>query len=426
MRTTDPTLLAPFLHGFSETQRQIVQNLVDSEVSDAQLERMKLPINQGGFDLGFQEITSCAAYVSSLVGVQHTLRTIPGIDLEEQSIPLLMRMGECVEAMQEVIPNINKQTIWAETAPSGQTLQSKFTGHMIAPKHAQILQAILDSGDTHGYVSLSSATNLTAGAFIRTIPKTQLLSMSNLETTVALCNRFHMTQRISPAVRCDCSYNGLLDSRGVHLSICSRGGGHQTTHDNLNNFIASISSQSGFRNKVEERLMFDGTGKRPDISFAPGTLDPKPVLVDVTVTHPLSGRNNPNCNGQAPATLAKSGWAAQNAAQGKNRKYTDACNRIDSKFIALVFESSGYMHPDLLLLLKTISEHAAETRKIPAHILYRYYINTLSVILHRSVAAAMIRRSMWVMAGASVLPVQRHMMSYDNIMLHERAYVDRG
>jgi len=113
MRTTDPTLLAPFLHGFSETQRQIVQYLIESEVSDAQLERMKLPINQGGFDLGFQEITSCAAYVSSLVGVQHTLRTIPGIDLEEQSIPLLMRMGECVEAMQEVIPNINKQTIWA-------------------------------------------------------------------------------------------------------------------------------------------------------------------------------------------------------------------------------------------------------------------------------------------------------------------------
>ena len=100
------------------------------------------------------------------------------------------------------------------------------------------------------------------------------------------------------------------------------------------------------------------------------------------------------------------------------------CHEHNSKFFPLVFESSGLMHPEVLRLLKTITDHAAQTRKIPAHILLRYHINSLSVILHRSVARAMIKRSA-DLGGAALLPIQRHSMSYTNMMLHDRAYVDR-
>lgn len=184
------------------------------------------------------------------------------------------------------------------------------------------------------------------------------------------------------------------------------------------------SNHAGFRARTEQRREIQGTDKRPDITFAPNTLTSQALHGDVTITHPLAGRNNPQCNNQSAALLSKSGWAAENAVSVKNRKYKAACARDDSKFTALVFESSGYMHPDVLRLVKTIADHAAEIRKIPAHVLYRYHINCLSVILHRSVAKAMIKRSAQLQ-GTAILPTQRYTMAWDNIMYHDRVFIDR-
>ena len=426
MRTLDPATLDVFLQGFGDIQRRIVQHIVGSDISESKFERMKAPINQGGFDLGFLDLTARAAYVASLVGVQRSLRDIPGISLDDQDIPLLAKMRDSVELIRQVYPTLTMQNVWGEVAASGQTLQSKLTALLTDPKPAQILAAIMATGDKHEYVSMISSTNDQAGMWIRTLPKTAQLTMSDPEVMVALRNRFHLQQHISPPnMRCDCGvHKEFLDPYAVHLGNCIKGGGHQTIHDTLNNYIASAANHCGFRCRTEQRHEIMHTNKRPDISFAPGTLTTLALHGDVTVTNPLTGRNNPHCSNQSIALLSKSGWAAQNAVNAKDRKYKAACARDDSKFTALVFESSGYMHQDVLRLIKAISDHAADTRKIPAHILYRYHINCLSVILHRSVARAMIRRSAQLQ-GAGMLPIQHHIMSYDNIMHHRSAYVDR-
>ena len=164
---------------------------------------------------------------------------------------------------------------------------------------------------------------------------------------------------------------------------------------------------------------------RPDLTFQRGTMtDGRPVHADLTVTNTLRGRSDPACKRQTLALLTKKGWAAERAAHGKIQKYKAACAQMNSSFIPLVFESTGHMHNDVIVLLKTISSHASESRKIPAHVLFQYHINHLSVILQRGIADAMLRRSAQIQGGV-MIPFMRHIMSYDNIMLHDRAYVDR-
>ena len=51
------------------------------------------------------------------------------------------------------------------------------------------------------------------------------------------------------------------------------------------------------------------------------TISNKTVHMDVTVTNPLTGRNNATCNNQSLALLSKRGWAAEKAAAAKITKY---------------------------------------------------------------------------------------------------------
>ena len=197
------------------------------------------------------------------------------------------------------------------------------------------------------------------------------------------------------------------------------------THDSIKNYISGAINYSGMHARTEVANAFYTDGKRPDITIQQLGLDVKTVHADVTITNSLAGRNNATCSNQSLPTLSKQGWAADKAAAAKNSKYRALCARNDSKFIPIVFESSGHMHPEFLKLLAHITDHASNTRKIPAHVLYRYHINTISVILHRCLADAMIRRSAQVL-GKNLLPAQGYILSFDNIMLQDRAYVDRA
>ena len=247
---------------------------------------------------------------------------------------------------------------------------------------------------------------------------------------VAMRNRFNIFQIISPSsICCDCAGNQQLDKMGVHLQNCPKGGGHQRRHDELVHYVARMANHAGIKCGTEVRNEFTQEtpecNKRPDITLQQGTVTQRRLQADVTVTHPLAGRNNANCSGQSMALLKTTGWAANAAATKKINKYRNICNLNDSSFIPLVFESSGYMHTDLLHLITLITRHAADTRKIPAHILKQYHINSLSVILQKTTADGMIRRSAQLQ-GAALTPAARYVMTHDDIMSHDRAFVNRS
>ena len=415
----EPAILGPFIRGFENIQQEIVQHLVGTAISEKVFHRMKLLRENGGLGLGFLTEIAHASFVASLVGVQHSLQSAQ-IDLRDTSISIIENLQISINFMKDRIPTLTLDNVWKEVASSGETLQSTFTSKLTAKKLDEYLVIINGAEDKREIVNMHATIDPHAGAWITVIAKTDLLTMTDLEVKVALSYRFHLMQVISPTnVRCNCGY-GFLDAYAGHLLNCSKGGGHQATHDALKTSICSFSNYSGFRCRMEVQNELMGDGMRADMTYVRGSLKARTTLTDVTVINPNSGRNKADCCRQTPEMLAKKGWAAQRAADAKNRKYRSVCAANDSEFIPLVFESTGHMHKDLLDLITTITDHAAEIRKIPAHVLRNYYINTLSVTLHRCTAQAMIRRSAQIQ-GNSILPALQYTMSYDSIMHHDDA-----
>ena len=157
------------------------------------------------------------------------------------------------------------------------------------------------------------------------------------------------------------------------------------------------------------------------MSIQPGAIGPRMLHLDVTVTHPKTGRNNDECNNQRE-TLRTVGWAANNAARAKETKYQQISRFNNADFLPLAFESTGFMAKGVLDLIDKVVKHAGETRKIPSHVLRQYHINSLSIILQKTTAEAMIARSA-ILLGASLTPGMRHNMTYANVMSHSRAFV---
>lgn len=425
MRTMEPAILEPFIHGFTNIQRQIVHHIAGTAIADITFERMKLDIEKGGMGLGFMNEVAHASFVASMVGVQQSLR-MADEQYRHLRIPMLQSMERCVARIQRSTPaSLTMANVWAEVAPSRDTLQAKFTAVLVKSKLNEHLELINALTDKRAIVNMYSTIDPHAGLWLTVIPKTDPLTMTDLQVSVALRRRFYIEQSISPPhVQCDCN-KGLWDKYGVHQLNCNKGRGHQTTHDNLSNLLCGALNKSGFRARQEVIVASWGNGRRADLTIDQLGLGPTIVHTDITVTHSLTGRNNESCNNQTLPLLAKAGWAANNAAAKKIKKYAQLCDQNNSKFIPLVFETSGHMHASILKLITDITKHAANICKIPAHVLKRYYLNTISVILHRCLSDAMISKSAQVL-GNQMLPGQKYVMTYDNIMLHDRAYVDHG
>ena len=430
MRTIPPKLLEGYIKGFRSVQRTIIQQIMQVEEIDSKTwTRMKLPINQSGLGLGFLEESSNAAYVSSLIGVQDSVASAYPIlkDDNINQIPMIAAMKEAITTMNSKIPNLSWTNVWGLLAEGNKTLQGSITDKLIKGKMEEFLESI---NDKHDMVIIRATIDDNAGAWLNVIPKWEHLIMTNAQMVVSYRNRFNLYQTISPVgVCCDCSAFKQLDDKGVHLQNCPKGGGKQRRHDDLVNYISRMANHAGMRCRMEVRNELNQSDPncnlRPDLTFHQGTATQRKLQADVTVTHPLSGRNNPGCNGQSHALISTLGWAANAAANNKINKYRAICNQNDSSFIPLVFESTGHMHKDVLDLINIISSHASDTRKIPIHILRCYHINALSVILQKSTADGMIRRSAQLQ-GSALTQAARYVMTHDEIMGHDRAFVYRS
>ena len=111
------------------------------------------------------------------------------------------------------------------------------------------------------------------------------------------------------------------------------------------------------------------------------------------------------------AIVQKKGWAADKAFNTKMSKYSDLSSRNGLSFIPQVFESTGYIRSEVLDLVKRVCQHASETRKIPAEVLFQYHIKSLSVVLQRSNAETQLNRADTV-CGSALLPGVRNLMRY--------------
>ena len=259
---------------------------------------------------------------------------------------------------------------------------------------------------------LTSLQGPHAGAWLEAYPKSAAFTISNSDYQVMLGYRLRLKQsQIIPGSVCDCSGHPHLDPYGHHLITgCKKGGHRQRTHDAMKRELCSLFNFCGIWTKQEEVGIFRDISPtnnlRPDISVLADHVTGGKVIMDVSITCPIPGAAGHGTTGvigpqntlqRAGSVLSRNkalekGRAAKIAAQAKYNKYAIHAKNSGLGFKALIFESAGHLHDDVINVLKQMAGYGERTRKIDACKLMRYMIISLSVCLQRSLASAFLQR----------------------------------
>ena len=72
-------------------------------------------------------------------------------------------------------------------------------------------------------------------------------------------------------------------------------------------------------------------------------------------------------------------------------QYAARCAQANVYFTPFIMETSGYLHPEARKLIKQLASLAAEMRKIPKNVIYRYFLKSLSC-KHKQLCSTLFRR----------------------------------
>ena len=111
---------------------------------------------------------------------------------------------------------------------------------------------------------------------------------------------------------------------------------------------------------------------------------------------------------------------AKVAAGNKNRKYKQLANDNGYSFLPIIFESTGRIAEDTVKLLTKWAEYGAETKKIPAGVIYGYMVNRLSCVFQRCVANAIISRASSLNGHTTRAAAREYVVSHEFVSTHGR------
>jgi hypothetical protein len=186
---------------------------------------------------------------------------------------------------------------------------------------------------------------------------------------------------------------------GHHLAHgCNWKNGNNIIHDGIKTTLKGILQSAGNWCALEERQLFDGNNKRPDITIYNYNGTGQRLLLDTscTTTHHVTRAGELNL----PNNAANTGQAAQSMFQVKNDKYVPLCTAAGFGFLPIIFETNGYAQKEVLTLLDNTSKKASDTSCIPAGILYNYYLKLLSVSLQKGITASITTKLSFVIRTA--------------------------
>ncbi len=130
--------------------------------------------------------------------------------------------------------------------------------------------------------------------------------------------------------------------------------------------------------------------KRPDgiIKIPLDAITSETVAYDISVTSTMSVSSTGKLRHKG-----KLGSAADQVYNEKMRKYNALCAAQGVKFVPIVFETSGYVHPESKKFLNHLASIGQNTRKIGQKTLYSYFIKILSTCLMSHLADNIARLS---------------------------------
>ena len=191
----------------------------------------------------------------------------------------------------------------------------------------------------------------------------------------------------------------------------SKGGHRQQTHDRIKSTLEQLFRWCGQNAKLEETRNFQDqdpdNNMRPDISLFPSNVIAKKLLIDIQITSPVKSTTANISRAQAMTI----GREAVKSAHDKNRKYARLCALSNKDFCPAIFESTGYIGCDLIVIVDKIIKNAALVYNIRPKLLSHHFYTSLSICLQYNIAQAITKHT-FALQGR-LLTMHRHSQPLD-------------
>ena len=403
-RTTPSDLVNSVLEGpYTDTKMEIMAHILECTTDELKGKFGKivsLHCSDGGLGVMNSKNISHSAYIASMIECDSTIKSSLGISITEAkdlNLPSINVLYSSIDQFNEFTGlefTIEDMFGLQGSIEKGKTLQSVISEYYRPVFKKEVMDLLVTTKEV---AHILSASHIDTALWIDIAPKSNWHKMTNVEFVVALRLRILMPQKsIVPYSRCTCKKT--VDEHGFHqITGCGHGGNRTITHDLVTRQIQNILNYCGCTTKWAEIGCFHGTdpnnNKKPDLTVynmvGSGNM---PVLLDTMI----SCTSAPS--GGTALTMQKAKQEKRAATEAENtkkilEKYKVVAPANGFAFRPTTFEETGRMGNELETILKANLKHAAEVRMIPFTNLWRYWVSSLMVVLHRSIANGILRRS---------------------------------
>jgi hypothetical protein len=401
-RTIPPQITAPFANRINDLNKSIICSIIGyppEELSDLMYESMKFPINKAGLGITDPHVLSKSAFVASIMDFRKDNADCNDLFVDMINAQEGSHLHSFQLAAASFIPaDANIETIFNIATNHESTTQAQLT-KLLQEQRWNTIDVQLQQQNREFYYWRAGLINNEAGKFLEAMPTNSQLQMHAKEYRHAIRFRYQIkVDGLIEGRRCGCLNHPILDINGHHLAHgCNWKNCNNLIHDGIKNTLKGILQSAGNWTTLEERHLFDGNAKRPDITIYNHNGGGQRLLLDTSCTTTLHVTRAGELN--LPIHATNTGQAAQAMFDKKNDGYLQLCTTAGFGFLPIVFETNGSVHKDVIKLLDDTSKRAADTSCIPAATLYNYYLKLLSISLQKGLAASITTKLSFVIRG---------------------------
>jgi hypothetical protein len=332
-----------------------------------------MPLKHGGLGLRSWDSVADCAFLASYINASYALpKLIPALAGSFPDVKSLVRAGHTSSMALDgnpLLPAPSSHSSAAMTslirllhkAPSILTvldcddrvprhIQHALSSLVEATVADSFALSLADPSDPHSQRHLSHHLSSRGDAHtFGTTPTDAYTSHSNDNFSLMVCRRLHLPlphQQEEEASRCPSCQKANVDHWGDHAVTCNATTKHKTKlwHDPLVRCSHFVCLTAGRRASMEVYGHQVHNNLRPDVVvFCPGCLPD--IVCDVRT-----------CNStNYPQASSQEGYAADQAAKAKNRKWEPSCHSQGDRFVALAFEAGGRIGDPAIALFRELT-----------------------------------------------------------------------
>lgn len=419
LRNISKSLTGKFVSDFINLQISILESMFNVPITENLMKRLCLPIGCGGIGILDLHDVHGVAHIAAVFkseafrnDYKQAFELPPeGVGDENEAfahmcsyvLELRQHLQEFKEYLNlparatdgDIMDVLNK--LHKLTKKEGGTLQNQLYSFRVEQRWQEIMITIGDEIDRAHFQIMQ---NETAGKWLMAFPKTFDYCIANSDFQINLCYRYMLKQPlIAPDTKCPFCRKGTrnnnctVDQYGFHLNCAcaseiaeAPGAQRHAIHNAMRHQTFSLCKDY-MAYAVEEPQgallgLPDGSpdDRRPADVFVAFSYKgiSRHYAIDISIVCPFDGAASGKLTVADPNDLDK---RANEAAERKKRKYSEACKAAGMTFVPFIIFSTGKIHKDALRFIDQLCDYASECKGVAKGILRGYFLKMISVQL---------------------------------------------